>query len=269
MTDRMGAWSNAPLVYALAEIRTEHLADIEDYQPKFASRLRDAYPIQRTRQTTNVITSGGQPVPELSSGTAWEYATTDNRVAVILRANGLVLHATRYEDSRTFLAKLDEAVVALEEIVPSVYVNRLGLRYIDFVLPKIKEAPEDYVNQRLNPDLGLSHSPEGVTTTSMSVYQMEHDTTLILRYTRATGQPELPPDLGSLSLKESPLMIDDVSQQHPTAIIDVDCYCRYSTVQQLEPNRELDRFAQIYKISFDAFMAAITDHARSVWGALR
>ena len=267
MTDRMGAWSNAPLAYALAEVRTEHLADIEDYQPKFASRLRDAYPIQRARQTTNIITSGGQPVPELSSSTAWEYATTDNCVAVILRANGLVLHATRYEDSTTFLAKLNEVVVALKEIVPSVYVNRLGLRYIDFVLPKTKEAPEDYVDQRLNPDLGLSHSPEGVTTTSMSVYRMERDITLILRYTRATGQPELPPDLGSLSLEGSTLMSDEVSEQHPTAIIDVDCYRRYSTVLQLEPDRELDRFARIYEISFDAFMAAITDHARNVWGA--
>ena len=206
MTNRLGAWSNAPLAYALAEIRTEHLADIEDYQPKFAGRLRDAYPIQRTRKTTNVITSGGQPVPELSSNAAWEYATADNRVAVILRANGIVLHATRYEDSRTFFAQLDDVVRALAEIVPSVFVNRLGLRFIDFVLPNDNEAPEDYADARLNPDLGLSHSPEGATTTSMSVYQMERDVTLILRYTRASGPPELPPDLAALSLDKSPLM---------------------------------------------------------------
>lgn len=267
MTDRLGAWSNAPLAYALAEVRTEHLADIERYQPKFAGRLRREYPIQRTRKMTNIMTSGGQLAPEWASSTAWEYATTDNRVAVILRASGLILHATRYEDSRMFLDQLDEVVGALADIVPSVYVNRLGLRYIDFVLPKTDEAPEDYVDRRLNPDLGLSQSPEGTTTTSMSAYQMEREITLILRYTRASGQPELPPDLGSLSLEKSPLMADDVPERHPTAVIDVDCSCRYSPVQELEPNRERDRFASIYDTSFDAFMTAITDHARSVWGA--
>ena len=267
MTNRLGAWSNAPLAYALAEIRTEHLADIEDYQPKFAGRLRDAYPIQRTRKTTNVITSGGQPVPDLSSSTAWEYATADNRVAVILRANGIVLHATRYEDSRAFFAQLDDVVGAFAEIVPSVFVNRLGLRFIDFVLPNANEAPEDYVDARLNPDLGLSHSPEGVTTTSMSMYQMERDIALILRYTRAPGPPELPPDLGVLSLDKSPPMEDRVPESRPTAVFDVDCYRRYTPVQRLEPSRERDRIAFIYDISFDAFMSAITDHARSVWEA--
>ena len=267
MTDRLGAWSNAPLAYALAEVRTEHLADIEDYQPRLAGRLRDRYPIQRTRKTTNVLTSGGDPVPDLPSRTAWEYAMTDNRVAVILRDNGLVLHATRYEDSRTFLALLFEAVDALAEIVPSVYVNRLGLRYIDFVLPKAKDALKRYVDPRLNPDLGLSSSPEGLTATSMSVYQMERDITLTLRYTRARGQPELPPDLGSLSLDKSSLMTANVPDGQPTAVIDVDCFRQYPTVQRLEPSRERDRFAAIYRTSFDAFIMATTPHARRVWGA--
>ena len=268
MTDRLGAWSNAPLAYAVAEVRTEHLADIEEYQPKLAGKLRGEYPIQRTIQTANLIMSGGQLMPEPSSNTAWEYATPDNRVAVMLRTNGLVLHATRYEDSKTFLAHLEAVVKAFAEEVPSVYVNRLGLRYIDFVLPNTGEAPEAYVDQRLNPNLGLSSTPKGVTTTSMSAYQMQHDTVLVLRYTRAAGQPELPPDLGVLSLDKSPLMTDNVPEEHPTAVIDVDCYHQYTPVQRLEPEREKYRFSSIYEISFDAFMMAVTDHARNVWGAL-
>ncbi len=267
MTDRLGAWSNAPLAYALAEVRTERLSDIEEYQPKLAGRLRESYPIQRTTKTMNVISSRTQLVVEPSPDTAWEYATPDNRVAVILRANGLVLHATRYEDSRTFLTQLDDVVEAFAEEVPSVYVNRLGLRYIDFVLPRRGEVPEDYVDERLNPDLGLSDKTERVTTTSMSVYQMAPDIVLNLRYTRAHGQPELPPDLGVLSLDKSPLMTDGVPDGRPTAVLDVDCQHTHAPIQRLEPGLESDRFASVYKISFDAFMIAITDHARKVWGA--
>ena len=45
---------------------------------------------------------------------------------------------------------------------------------------------------------------------------MERDTTLILRYTRAPGPSELPPDLGILSLDKSPLMQGRVPESHPT-----------------------------------------------------
>lgn len=267
MTDRLGAWSNAPLAYALAEVRTERLSDIEEYQPKFAGKLRDAFPIQRIAKTLNIIASGTQLAVQPSPDTAWEYATPDNQVAVILRPNGLVLHATRYEDSRTFLDQLHNAVKTLAEVVPSVYVNRLGLRYIDFVLPNSGESPDKYVDRRLNPDLGISDKIEGVTTTSMSVYQMESGATLNLRYTRARGQPELPPDLNSISLDKSALMTSSVADDSPTAVLDVDCNYPYTPVERLNPGREKNRFESIYVTSFDAFMVAITDHARNVWGA--
>src|SRR2546426_12214873 len=100
MTDSLGAWSNAPLVYALAEVRTERLADIKNYQAKFAGRLRDdGYPIQRTLQSAKLVASGTHVIFEPEQDAAvWEFATPDNKTAVMLRANGLVLHATHYVD---------------------------------------------------------------------------------------------------------------------------------------------------------------------------
>lgn len=268
MTDRLGAWTNAPLAYTLAEVRTERLADIEDYQPKLAGKLRDTYPIQRTMKTVNVITSGGQLVSEPSSDTAWEFATPDNRVAVMLRVNGLVLHATRYLDSKTFLTQLGKVVEALEKEVPSVYVNRLGLRYIDFVIPSRGEDPEAYVDGRLNPDIGLSDVAERVTTASLSVYQMRSGAVLNLRYTRARGKPELPPDLSVLSLDKSPPMTEKVAKTRPTAVLDIDCHQPYSPVKRLNTSREIDRFVSLREISSNAFTTAITDHARKEWGAI-
>ena len=267
MTDRLGAWSNAPLAYALAEVRTERLADIEDFQAELAGKLRDVYPVQRTTKTINIVSSGTQLVVEASADAAWEFATPDNHVAVILRTNGLVLHATKYEDSQNFLDQLDYAVRVLSKVVSSVYVNRLGLRYIDFVLARSGEEPEIYVHERLNPNLELSDTEKDVTGTSLSVYRMRNDAVLNVRYTRAQGSPELPPDLSQMSLEKSPPMLEDVAEDQATAVLDIDCHKPYSPVQHLDPDRDIEQFWSIRDIISEAFKIATTDHARKIWGA--
>jgi len=268
MGDSLGAWGNAPLAYALAEVRTERLADLKNYQPKIAGRLRDEYPVQRASQAVKLVATGTQLVIEPDQDTAWEFATPDNRTAVILRPNGLVLHATAYIDSRDFLARLQRAVGVFAQEIPSIYVNRLGLRYIDFVLPREGEEPEAYVDRRLNPDLGLTKEASSITATSLAIYRMKSGEQLTLRYIRARGKPEMPPDLGMLSLDPSPLMkATDMKDDQPTAVLDTDCSRTYAPVERLDPGRVQEEFALIYEISFDAFMAAITDHAQNVWGA--
>jgi len=268
MPDSLGAWTNAPLAYALAEVRTERLADIKTYQPKLAGRLREHYPLQRTMQTAKLVATGIQLLVEAEPDPAWEFATPDNQTALVLRPNGLVLHTTAYRDSRTFLAELDRAVGVFAEEVPSVFVARIGLRYVDFVLPREGENLDQYVDRRLNPDLGLSDASDGASTTSLGVYHMTGGRILSLRYVRARGKPDLPPDLGVLSLSPSALMRPGlISDRQPTALLDFDCNMTYERVMRLEPGTLREQFASIYEITFNAFMASITDHARKVWGA--
>src|SRR5262245_38365186 len=191
MADSLGAWSNAPLAYALAEVRTERLSDIADYQEKLGSRLRDEYPIQRTMNSAAMVATGTKLVVEPSPDTAWEFATPDNRVAVILRPSGIVLHATKYPDSKSFLDRLHSVVTVVASEIPSIYVNRLGLRYIDFVLPRKGESPEQYVDQRLHSDLGLSDVTPGATTLSIGVYPQKGGIVVNVRYGRGRGAPGL------------------------------------------------------------------------------
>lgn len=268
MTASLGAWGNAPLAYVLAEVRTERLADIKNYHPKVAGRFRDEYPVQRTMHGAKLVATGTQLVIEQDQDMAWEFATPDNRTAVILRPNGLVLHATAYIDSVDFLARLQRAVSVFAEEVPLVYINRLGMRYIDFVVPREGEDPEAYVDRRLNPDLGLTKQANGVTATSLATYRMDSGQQLTLRYVRAHGKPEMPPDLGMLSLDPSPLMKSGgVKDDQLTAILDTDCNLKYAPVVRLNPAQVQEQFASIHEVSFNAFMTAITDYARKVWGA--
>ena len=169
----------------------------EPIQPKLAGdyRFREEYPLQRVLQATRLVATGLQLLVEADQDPAWEFATSDNRTAIILRPNGVVLHATAYRDSRTFLAQLDRVISIFAEEVPSVFSSRLGLRYVDFVLPREGEEPEAYVDRRLNPDLGLGDPSGGMTATSLAIYRMASGILLTLRYVRARANPNSHPTL--------------------------------------------------------------------------
>jgi uncharacterized protein (TIGR04255 family) len=193
---------------------------------------------------------------------AWEFADPDNRVAVILRSNGVVLHATAYSDSVEFLARLDKVVTLFSQEVKSVFVSRLGLRYVDFIIPKEGEAPEDYVNSHLDLDLGLSEQGEP-TATCVSIYPMKPGQ-LTVRYVRAMGEPKLPPDLATTSLDPAPLAKNAKCDRF-AASLDTDRTIAFSPVERLDLAKVRDHFALMRADIRKAFDKAASDHARKVW----
>lgn len=268
MTEPLGEWKNAPLAYVLAEVRTEHLADIEEYHAKIAGKLRDKYPIQRSLRTGNLVATGKNLIFEASDDHAREFAAPDNQTAVILRTTGLVLHATAYRGrSSVFLARLDELVRVFHDVVPSIYFSRLGLRYVDFIVPRKGERPEAYIDSRINPDLGLSSDASGPLTTSVAQYSRTNGL-LMIRYARGRGQPQLPPDLGMISLDPSSPMKQSVEGSAITAVLDTDRILVLEKPERLEPDRIHQEFLTMHADISSAFKTTIiTPHARQVWGA--
>ncbi len=269
MTERLGAWKKAPLAYVLAEVRTETLADLKSYQPDLAAAFRAQFPIQRTLVTARIIASSeGAPTLEPSQEGAWELATPDNRVALILRPQGFVLHATTYKDHREFLGRFQEALTIIASKVPSIFVNRIGLRYVDFVIPNFGEIPEDYVDRRLNPHIEINSATGPAMAMSLTAYPMAQGR-LTLRYIRGAGQPQLPPDLATIALDKSPLMdVAGIAPDQATAIVDIDRTRDFATRELLNPSSLRQEFQRIRDEISNLFkQLIITPHARNAWGA--
>ena len=269
MSERLGAWKNAPLAYVLAEVRTELLADLKNYQPDLAAAFRGEFPVQRTLVTARIIaTPAGVPSIEPEQDNAWEFATPDNHIGLILRPQGFVLHATKYKDHADFLDRFDRALKLIAERIPSIYVNRLGLRYVDFVIPKQGEIPEDYVDQRLNPQVDLPKVSGSITAMSLAVYPMTNGR-LTLRYMRGAGQPQLPPELSTIALEKSALMqVPAIDPGQLTAILDIDRTREFTTRELLDPlwvHQQLQAMRDEISESFKERI--ITKHAREIWGA--
>lgn len=268
MTESLGAWSNAPLAYVLAEVRSEQLADLKEYKSKLSAIFRGEYPIQRTLHSTKfVATSTGLQHIEPDDQTAWEFATPDNQTAVIVRPTGLILHATKYADSTEFLGRLSRAVEVLAKEVPAVFVSRLGLRYVDFIIPKQGEQPEDYIDARLNPVVDVVETTGVPRAMSLAVYPLANGA-LTLRYVRGRGQPELPPDLATFALEKSTLMKKEgLASDQPTAILDTDRVREFPTREPLNTAMIRREFALMRQNVSQSFNALTTKHARKMWGA--
>lgn len=269
MTEPMGVWTNAPLAYVLAEVRTEQLADIKTYYDTLAGQLREQFPVQRRMHAARLVTTGSSVRLESENDSVLEFVAPDNLRGVIIRPSGLVLHSTRYSNFQEFVGCLSSVVGILHKVVPHIYVNRLGLRYIDFVIPRPNEAPEMYVDRRLNPELNISTEAGCPVTTSLSVYPREGGQ-LVLRYMRGPGQPGLPPDLATVSLGPSQPMIAarNVPPTQTTAILDTDRISEFGTPILLEPESVIRQFQAMRDDVSRAFKAiVITEHARAAWGA--
>lgn len=268
MTESLGAWTNAPLAYVLAEVRTEQVSDLSEYKAKLSAAFRSEYPIQRTLHSAKfVATSTGLQHVEPDQESAWEFATPDNHTAIIIRPHGLVLHATKYNDSVEFLRRLYSAVDVVTKEIPAIYVNRLGLRYVDFIIPHIGEQPEDYIDRRLNPVVPIVETTGTPRAMSLAVYPVTNGA-LTLRYIRGRGQPELPPDLATFALEKSPLMKKEgLAPDQPTAILDTDRVREFGKREPLDSAMIRREFTSMRGDISNAFRSLITEHARKMWGA--
>ncbi|HDR9037953.1 TPA: TIGR04255 family protein [Burkholderia contaminans] len=127
----LGSWKHAPLAYVAAELR---LASILNLDP-FAASLQDAlgarFPrLVRGQQFGFIFEPQGvrqQVAPR------FHFLTAEADACVVLTADVLALHVTRYTDSAAFSALFTEVVAALVQVREHQFVERVGLRYWDIV----------------------------------------------------------------------------------------------------------------------------------------
>jgi len=180
-----------------------------------------------------------------------------------------LLHATTYSGHVEFLGRFHDALKLIAGRIPAVFVNRLGLRYVDFIIPQPREAPEDYVDGRINPDLCIAKAPGVAAAMSLVVYPMPNGK-LTVRYIRGAGQPQLPPELSTIALEKSPLMdLRNIASEQPTAILDIDRGREFQTREGLDPDLVRAEFQGMHDDVSEAFKERIiTEHARKMWGAV-
>lgn len=138
----LGTYRNPPLAYVVAEAVIAPHYGIASAMPKIQEQLRAVYP--RTIEGTEVTIDPANPP---TAQKTWRLISADESRGVSIGSRGVALHSTRYSDSKEFLSAWDAVLSATEQSLDNAFVERVGLRYIDLIVPSGDRSPLHYVTE--------------------------------------------------------------------------------------------------------------------------
>jgi uncharacterized protein (TIGR04255 family) len=218
----LGRWPNAPLALVIAQVNFEPAP--ETTPSTLAERIKlatgDQFPYAiPLQQISFVIGQGDTPPPILQPAhIGLDLRNARNDEVLRLRPDTLSFATSAYQDSIHFAEQWKGFMEALCED-RAIRVVRLGVRYVDFIIPSPGHTPEDYFRD------GLGRSPAAFGKQSpvvFSLYGFERPDGGQLRvgYSRGFGAPALPPDVQDLVLP--PPGLTTKSNSDISAVLDMD-----------------------------------------------
>ena len=261
----LGKWPNAPLALVLAQVRFDPEVDTE--YKEVAARLKavfgERFPAMKAvRRVTFVL--GNTPVTTGESKAnddevGRELRSDDNRSALRLQDGVMTYTTSLYEDSPHFLAEWRSMLDCLCA-AGGIMVQRIGLRYVDFIIPSAGKVPEDYFKD------GFGHSTDIFGETAQTAF-MSHeysrggDGAMRVQFGRGFAPPSLPPDLdGSVLLP--PVLLQKYTEGS-SAVLDIDRWRIDS--RRLQAPEIADEFQRLRDDICMAFSRIITPEAEAEW----
>ena len=145
--------TDAPIFYTIGQIRFNPVLSISDYVPKIHERIRKQFPAVRQEDLRRIqLNFAGQenkdPVTTFSAP-RWSFTDTKNTSGYMLYTDSLVFHTTAYETSKEFFEALLKGLELVDETVGLSYVDSVGLRTLDAIVPSEGRPLDFYLNRQV------------------------------------------------------------------------------------------------------------------------
>jgi uncharacterized protein (TIGR04255 family) len=260
--------SNAPVYYALAQAHFNPVAAMSKYVDQIQDRLRrKGYPLFEPQQVTHLVVPGPgqaqQAEPQITHTVSWLITRSDRTAGFILAPSAITYHTTHYDTHKAFIPELLRGLAAVHESVALDHVSRLGLRYLDAVLPPAGENVEQYLVGGLH---GVEFNAQALYRLTESVFRTETGPlvatgTLVARAHRMTSSLGFPPDI-----QPHGLVIDskfEVKEPRAHAVIDMDHFVEGR--MPIDMDKLGEQLLSLHATIKSVFRATTTDHARGAW----
>lgn len=212
---------NSPLSLVLCQVRFTPVMAMGKYVPDIQDELRrSGFPIHEPTQILEAQL--GPQGPRASARPRWEFLAKDRRTSVVVDCGFMVLQTTAYDGFENYVGSLLRVIETVAGVVQGILVQRIGLRYVNAIVPQPGESWQQYVQSGLH---GFE-SPLFAEGTAVRLHQTVARTnvgTMIVRlFHRLDGQT-LPPDLAESALA---LRHAERSGQAngPATLLDIDHY---------------------------------------------
>jgi uncharacterized protein (TIGR04255 family) len=253
--------ARSPLSLVLAQVRFERLEAMANYIPAIQDRLRrGGYPINKSGRIKEFqVTDRGA---RQSDRPHWEFLSKDRHTGVVLNEGFVVLQTTRYEGFEQFLDAFVQVTRIVSEEVQGLYLQRLGLRYVDAIQAGEGESWKDYVQTGLQGFEGEVFQAGSVLNLHQTVASTR-DGMMIVRLMQNRDGALLPPDLVNTSLAQP--TIPPPKPGDLVTLLDIDHFCQ-------QDSDEFDEKAFVemaWRLKNDSYVVfadyAVTKHALEVW----
>jgi uncharacterized protein (TIGR04255 family) len=259
--------SNAPVYYALAQAQFSPVAAMAKYVDQIQDRLRREYPLFDTQQMMQLVVPGPgraqQAEPQITHTVSWLITRGDRTAGFILAPSAITFHTTHYETHKEFIPELLRGLAAVHEVATLDHVSRLGLRYLDAVLPRAGESVEQYLVSGLH---GIEFNATQRYRLTESVFGTDtgplvQTGTLVTRVYRMTAPLGFPPDMQPNGLMINPKF--EVKEPRAHAVIDTDHFAEGR--MPIDIGKLSEQALSLHATIKSVFEATTTDHARASW----
>jgi len=261
----LGQWPNAPLALVLAQVRFDPEVDTEykEVAARLKTALGERFPAMKAvRQVTLVF--GNTPSSPMESRpnegeVGRELRSDDDRSALRLQDGVMTYTTSLYENSQHFLAEWRSMLDCLCS-AGGVKVQRLGLRYVDFIIPVAGKVPEDYFKDGFG---HLAHLFGEIAQTAFMSheYPRGNDGAIRVQFGRGVAAPSLPPDLDG-SVLPPPALLEKYTVG-PSAVLDIDRWRIDS--RRLQAAEIADEFQALRDDICSTFSNIITQESKAEW----
>jgi uncharacterized protein (TIGR04255 family) len=142
----MKKMNNAPIYYALAQVRFNTLAALETFIPKIQESFRLAgYPDYQAIQTAHLV-FGQQQIAKPAVIVRYLFSNIARTAGFVLDQSFLMYQTTDYDTFEPFLSSLLSGLAIIHSEANLSYSERVGIRMLDAVAPKDNEEMSQYLH---------------------------------------------------------------------------------------------------------------------------
>lgn len=149
MADKM---RNAPIFLTIGQIRFNPILQMSEYVDVIQTRFRKiGYPdfAHDEFKELQVDTSTVTPKVDVATTPRWRFKNAETTSEFLLFRNSLVFQTTSYETSDEFFATVVSGIQLINETVDLSFIESVGVRTLDAVLPGADEDLRDYLRPHL------------------------------------------------------------------------------------------------------------------------
>jgi len=267
----MGKLTHAPVFFVVAQATHSPVLKLDSLIPELQDRLRKVgFPGYRQHTQTTLHVEANMAVPgetQVNQGqvTHHIFSGRDPSESFVVGQDSFALQTVEYDTIEDFSLKFHRGMQVIQEILAPDSVTRVGMRFIDAVVPPPGGAPSDFIRAQF---LGLTNTLGEDWVTTYNFYEALHargDQQTKTRVLTQHAELTYPPDLAGAIVPTLPARFAQINGAH--TLIDTDSWFATGTEIALnfDPQVIVDRLSRLKADIRDSFHAVVTDAALQAW----